>query len=144
MSRPSLTTIVSYCHVKHYDQKQLGEEGLHQIPGYSLSSRLQSVIQVIVCHLGSHGRNSKEEPGGRNWSRDHGTVLLTDLLLIVCSACFLIPYRIIFPGWHCPQWSAPPPPSVINQEKKCPTDLPTGQFFGKSFLWLIFLIPRWL
>ena len=42
------------------------------------------------------GTQAGQEPGSRNWSRDHGGVLLNGLLSVACSACFLI-----CPGTTC-------------------------------------------
>ena len=35
------------------------------------------------------GTQTRQEPEGRSWCRDHGGVLLTGLLFMACSACFL-------------------------------------------------------
>ena len=43
-----------------------------------------------------------EKPRGRNWCRGHGGVLLTGLLLMTCSACFLTEPRTISPGTDPP------------------------------------------
>ena len=34
-----------------------------------------------------------QEPGGRHWCRGHGGMLLTGLLSMACSACFLIEFK---------------------------------------------------
>jgi hypothetical protein len=39
-----------------------------------------------------------QEPGGRSWCRSYGGMLLTGLLPMVCSACFLIEPRATSPG----------------------------------------------
>lgn len=41
----------------------------------------------MVC---SQGRGSRQEPGSRNWSRGRVSILLTSLLLLTYSVCFLI------------------------------------------------------
>jgi hypothetical protein len=35
--------------------------------------------------------SSRQEPRSRNWSRDHGRTLLTDLLFMACSAFLKLP-----------------------------------------------------
>ena len=42
------------------------------------------------------------EPGGRSWCSGHGEELLTDLLPMACSACFLIEPRTTSPGMAPP------------------------------------------
>jgi hypothetical protein len=39
---------------------------------------------------GSQSKNSMKEPGGRNWSKSHRGMLLTDLFLMACSAAFFL------------------------------------------------------
>lgn len=46
-------------------------------------------LELIVRHGGKSG----QEPGGRNSNRGCEGMLLTDLLLTACSACFLTPSR---------------------------------------------------
>lgn len=65
-------------------QKQVGQE----------ASAFTS--QVILKE--SQGRNSKQQPGGRNWHRHQGRMLLTVLYLMASSACFLIQPGITCPG----------------------------------------------
>jgi hypothetical protein len=43
------------------------------------------------------GIQTGQEPGGRSSCRGHGGVLLTGLLLMACSACFLIEPRTTNP-----------------------------------------------
>jgi hypothetical protein len=50
-------------------------------------------------------RNTRQEPGGRNWSRGHGGKLLAGLFLVTCSACSLIAQ-----GWHLPEKPGAFPP----------------------------------
>lgn len=68
--------------MKHHDQRNLGEgKGLT----YISTSRFVK---------GSQDRNlAGQEPRSRSWHRDHGGVLLTDLLHLACSAYFLIEPR---------------------------------------------------
>jgi hypothetical protein len=59
---------------------------------------------------GSQDRNSKrQEPGGRNWCRGHGWILLTGLLLMAYSAYFLIEPRTTSAGMTPPtmDWAFP-------------------------------------
>ena len=73
------------------------------------------ILQVRV-HLGGKPRQrSGQEPGGQNWSRKHGGMLLTGPFSMVCSAHFLIFSGLHDQGWHCPQGTWPPT-SIINQE----------------------------
>jgi len=78
--------------MKRHDQKQLGEES------FSLP-----LSQHIYLQRES-GQELKEikEPGGGSWCRGHGGALLTDLLPMACSACFLIQPRTTSPGMAPP------------------------------------------
>ena len=66
-------------------------------------------ISVFIIK-GSQDRKLKtgQEPGGRS-NRDHEGVLLTGLLLLACSACFLIEARTTSPGEAPPTTAAPSP-----------------------------------
>lgn len=78
--RHSILARVSIAVIRHYCQQKLGEERVY------FASQLISAITE-----GNQGKNSGQEPGGRNWSRGHGRVLLlTNLLFITFSACFLV------------------------------------------------------
>jgi hypothetical protein len=59
---------------------------------YPYMSTTQSMIK------GRQGRKSRQECGGRNWHRSHGGVLLTALLLMTSSACFLAESSTTNPG----------------------------------------------
>jgi hypothetical protein len=48
-----------------------------------------------VCRTGTQ---TGLDPEGRDWCRGHGGVLLTGLLPMACSACFLIQLRSSSPG----------------------------------------------
>lgn len=41
---------------------------------------LAYMSQLVFMVKGSQGRKSRQEPGSRNWSRDHGEAVLTGLL----------------------------------------------------------------
>lgn len=58
------------------------------------------------CSSPKKGRTGTQAgpcPGGRGWYRGPGGVLLTDLLIIPCSVCFLLEPRTTFQGWPHPQ-----------------------------------------
>ena len=68
-----------------------------------------------------------QDPGGRSWCRGHGRVLLTSLLSMACSACFLtVPPA---QGWHHPQW-AWPSPLITKKINAVQTDI-----FFKVCMW---------
>lgn len=81
------------------DGKEAGEERI------CLTCMFQSVTR------GSQGRSSRLEAGGMNPSGDHGGTLITGLLLVVCSVCFLMHSRTTWTGMALPTvgW-----PSHIN------------------------------
>ena len=67
----------------------------------------------------------RQQPGGRSWCTGHGRMLLTGLLLMACSACFLIEPRNTSPGvMALPRmdWI-----SINHQLRKYPTGLCTAQ-----------------
>jgi hypothetical protein len=47
----------------------------------------------------------KPKPGGKNRRRGHGVVLLTGLLPMACSACFLMQPRTTWPGTAPVAWA---------------------------------------
>lgn len=57
---------------------------------------------VTVLHEGKLG----QEPIVRSWSRDHGEMLRTGLLLMIFTACFLTARRNTSPV-IAPQWAGP-------------------------------------
>ena len=65
--------------VKHHDcdQKNLGGNDLYHLIDYK------------VITEGSQGKNTRQEPGSRNWSRKYREVLFTNVFHMPCSACFL-------------------------------------------------------
>ena len=96
-----------YCWGKYRIQKQLGKERIH------LVYRPQWTTEEI------QGRNSRQEPGGRNWSGDHGEVLLMGCLphTPTYSVCFLIhPSTVSCPGMALStvSWALPYPFSIKN------------------------------
>jgi hypothetical protein len=67
---------------------------------------------LIITKEVRTGTHTGQELGGRSWCRGHGRVLLTGLLPLACSACFLIEPRTTSPGlapptmgWALPSWS---------------------------------------
>jgi hypothetical protein len=62
------------------------------------------------------GTQAGQEPGGRSWCRGHGGVLLTGLLYMACSACFLIEPKTTSPVMTPPTMGwALPHPSLIEK-----------------------------
>ena len=86
-------------------KRKVGEKGLFYFH-----------FHIIVHTWRKWDGNSRQEPEGRNWCRGHGGVLLTGLLTMACSTCFLI-----HPG---------PLRASNDQLWKCTTDLPTSQPHG--------------
>ena len=103
----SVTVCVSFAVIKHFPTKTSWE-------GKGFVSSWYSGHNPIT--EGSWGRNSRQEPGGRNWSRDHGETLLPGLFSTACSIGFLVHPRLT-----CPEVSPPtvgwvlPHQSVIKQ-----------------------------
>lgn len=56
--------------------------------GHLGKQRLYSASQVTANHQGKPGMELKQVLAGRNWSRRHGELTISDLLFMVCSACF--------------------------------------------------------
>ena len=92
-----------YCNKTPCPKTKLGWEGFIclMLPDHSPS--LEDV---------STGTYTELEPGDRSWCRIHRGVLLTGLLPVACSACFLIELRTTSPGlapptmgWALPHWS---------------------------------------
>lgn len=93
---------------KHYPKPTWGGMDIFQFTCYSLSVTKSSFWRnrFIIFHTctsqttpeGSQGRWSKQEPGGRDWSRDHGWILLTGFAHMAFSACFLIHPKNASPG----------------------------------------------
>jgi hypothetical protein len=82
--------------IKHHDQSNLASKGFH----------------IIVHHQRISGQELKQSrnlEAGADAEAMEGWVLLTDLLLMACSACFLIEPRTTSPvmvpptvGWALP------------------------------------------
>ena len=85
-------------------KKQVGEERVY--------SAYTSILLFITkgCQDWNSGR-----PGSRSWCRSHGGMLLTGLLPLACSACFLIEPKTTRPEMVPP--TRGPPPLITNWEK---------------------------
>lgn len=94
-SRRNLRAIVriSIVLTKHHDHKRLKKERV--CASLQFSGHTPPVTQT------------RAGTDGRNWGRGHGGGLLTDLLLLACSICFLIQHGAQNQGWQCPQWTGP-------------------------------------
>lgn len=102
------------------EQKQRGEE------------RFYFTLQLSGHTKRSRGRNSRQEPWGRNWRRGHEGVQITGLLPLTCSVCFLIIAGLTALGWYKPQW---PGTSTINHwSRKYSIDLPTATLHKEMLL----------
>ena len=88
----------------------------------------------------STGITTWHQPGGRNWCRNHGRVLLPGLLSMPSSACFLIESRTTSLGMspHTMCWALP----HQSQIKKMPYSS-TTQSWG-TFSQLKFRLLKWL
>jgi hypothetical protein len=82
-------------------KKQVGEERVY--------SAYTSTLVFII--KGSQDWNSSRS-GSRRWCRGYGGMLLTGLLPLACSACFLVEPKTTSPGiappimaWALPPWS---------------------------------------
>lgn len=89
-----------------------------------------SHIYVRIYHV----RDSRQEPKGKKWSKEHEEKLLLELLLHDFFS-LLIQYEPHAYWWYHPQWSGPIHQSRNNQQsRKCPRDIPTGKFDVSSSL----------
>ena len=76
-----------------------------------------SSLQFILHLEGHSGQELKAGTRGKNWSGDHGEMLLTGFLPLV------VVYLLIHPRTLClgmGLWDLP----INHQSRKCPTDLP--------------------
>lgn len=107
-------------------------------------------VHVSLPHL-DHSLSQKEiwaetqkhKSGGRSWCRDHGGVLLTDLLSMASFSCFLQHPGPPAQGWHCPHLSS------VKKMHALPTDHPGwGHFLSRGFIFptlaRIRLTKNWL
>ena len=102
-------------------KKQVGEEMVYS----AYTSTLHSSPKEVRT-----GTHTGQKPGGRSWYRCHGGMLLTGLLLLACSACFLTEASTTSPGMAPPTTG---PPTLDNQMP--PWDPAVRHFLkGGSFL----------
>jgi hypothetical protein len=82
---------------------------------------------LFTQHVRSHslfgevrtGTQTGQGPGGRSWCRGHRGVLLTGLLLVVCSACFLIEPRTTISEVSPPTAAGPFPHQLLIKKIPC-------------------------
>ena len=111
---------VSTASVKHYDQNQVGEERVY----------LAYMSTLLFITRGRQDRNSNR---ARTWRQGlmqrPWRVLLTGLLPLVCSACFLIEPKTTSPEMAPPTMG---PPTLDHQPRKCPTARSHGGIFSRE------------
>lgn len=113
-----MSHLALYCCDKGHDKKQHGEEKIY------FSLRLYSIKKV------SQGRNARQNPGSRNWSRGHQGMLLTGLLSMAHSSCFLYTTQDHLPTSRTNN-GLDPSTSIVKQENVW--WLPIGQSDGGTF-----------
>lgn len=76
------------------------------------SSKLRSIVQE------NKSKNEMQDPGDRNWSRNHLGILFIALISMTCSDCFLTALRITFlvMAPHTVSWFFP----HYHSLSKCP------------------------
>lgn len=93
---------------------------------------------------GSRCRSSRQEPGGRTWSRGHRETLPTGLFALAWPVYFLIIPRTTCLGWQCPcpGWAGLSR-SINNQENACRQS--DGGIFSKEvpLSGQLYLVSRW-
>lgn len=114
--------------IKLHKQKQFAEELI------SFMYTLQSII------FGSQGRKSRQEPGGRNWSRGHKEVLLSSLLSLMISACLFQQHRTTCPSVVLGTMNRTPLHQSSIKKKK--TELLLQVNLVGEFSLLRFLLPK--
>jgi hypothetical protein len=84
---------------------------------------------LLGLYISGQSPSLTEGNQGRNWNRDHERTLLTSLLPIACSTCFLTAPRLT-----CSELMPPlvPPLSITNQENTVQTYLQAIQ--GRHFI----------
>lgn len=96
-----------------------GENSLFHLAAYSPSWR------------GVRARTQGVNLRARGWSRDHRGMLLTSLLSVTCSTCFVVHTRSTCLGWHWQQCAGIS--HIDHQSRKFPTGLLRAQFGGGIF-----------
>jgi hypothetical protein len=112
-----------YSCIKHHDQEaSWGGKGLFGL-----------YFHTVVHHQGSQDWNSSRS-GSRSWCRDHEEMLLTGLLPLACSACFLKEPRTTSPEMAPPTMAGPSHPWSLVE--KMPYSWISWRHFlkGGSFL----------
>lgn len=108
---------VSVAVIKHSNQKQLEWERAYS------AYRLQSMVR------GSHGRNWRQNPGGKNWSGGRAAAadwlaprLLFIFLLYTSKTTYPV---VVLPilGWAL---------HIYHPSRQCPTDMPINQSDGNN------------
>lgn len=84
-------SLLSIAVIKHYDQKQHGEE-----------KDLDHLPSIMKGKAGS--TELKPGPWRQEMKQNHGGVLLTSLLLMSHLTCCFIPLGPPVQAWHHPQW----------------------------------------
>jgi hypothetical protein len=122
------------CDETPWTKSSLGREGFAQLTSHT-----------AVHHPREVGwKKLRAGTWGWSWCRGHGGVLLTGLLIMACSVCFLLEPGPPAQGWH---WQSAGPSPVNHQLKKCHTGLPIARSFGGSFFffkWLLFILYMWV
>jgi hypothetical protein len=90
---------------------------------------------LLFITKGNQDWNSSRS-GSRNWCRSHGWMLLTGLLHLACSACFIIETKTTIPGMKPPTMG---PPTLDQLIEKMPYSWISWKHFlkGDSFLQLV-------
>lgn len=117
--KPRISSLLSYWYDKDYGQKQFG--------GKSLYCSLQSIMEE------DQGQNSRQEPEGRNWSRDHGGTVFIGLLSVLLSKpAFLYSQNHLSRSDTANSKLGPTMLSLMKpiSLRKCPVDLSMGQCEG--------------
>jgi hypothetical protein len=100
------------------------------------SSRKKGLISIVFPHQFITEKRSGQEPRSRSWCRGHGGVVLTGLVLMACSACFIIAPGITHSGVSLPMKDGP---IHISSMKKMPHRLAHRAVWWGHFLnWGIF------
>lgn len=82
--------------------------------------------------VGNQGWSRGQGPGSKNWSKSHGGMLLTSLLLMTCSACFILASRTASPVVASPtaSWAF----DNNHQSRKYPIGLPYRSIWWQHFI----------
>lgn len=103
--------------------------------------RFNLASYLTVRPSGNRVKNSRQQPGDRNWSRSHRRMLCSAMLFLTWPVCFLI-HSEHLPSGGIAHSTLGPSTSITNQEK-CPIGLPLCQSYEASSQWRLFL-HKWL